>query len=402
MLDLEPRDSASADPLACVSRCARALVADAGIAGAGLRATSSVKRSRRVSGEVLWVAGAGAGTGETRRAGGDLTGLRLARVLAAMGDGELDEDPDLVAPAVCRVGSGARACPPEALLHAVVPATHVAITQPDTAMALCAAECGERHVRECFGPAAAWIPYDLAGVQLARALGRAAATPGVRFALLARRGLVTWGETERACHERTVAVDRMLRDRLPAGVRGRFRDGPALAPPADRERLLARLLPVLRGALGSRWPKVVELDTSPQVLDFVCSREAPLLARTGPVCPQQVVHTQRTPLWIDVDPRDDDVGDVAERIVRGARRHRAEVRWEAAAHGGEHPRIDPDARVVLLGGVGMVAAGATRTDARRARQAYRHAIAAMAGAAALDRFVAPSARECRAFARAMR
>lgn len=349
--------------------------------------------------------GSDAGHGSGSGGAGELAGLRLARILTAMSNGELDEDPQADALARCRVGSTARPCSPEALLHAVVPATHVDVTQPDGVMALCAAAGGERLAHACFGDAAAWIPYEVSRAELARELGLAAAESHVRMALLARRGLVTWGETERACHEATATAAKRARDFVAAGASGPRWGETALAPLGERERarLLAWLLPALRSALGSRRPKVLELDTSQAVLDFVCAREAPMLAQTGPVCSPQVLHTQRAPLWIEVDPRTDDAADLAERIVRGARRHRTHVRWEAAAFGGpDGPQVDPDARVVLIAGVGLVAAGATRTDARRARRAYRHAIEAIGAATALDRFVAPSAPECGAFERALR
>jgi rhamnose utilization protein RhaD (predicted bifunctional aldolase and dehydrogenase) len=412
VLSVDQSADVPADALGRLVRRARLLAADAETAGAGLRTTTSAKVSRRLGGEVLWVAGAGAvggdsdvehglGSGGT----GELAGLRLDRILAAMGDGELDDDSSAASLAGCGVGSNTRPCPPEALLHAVVPATHVDVTQPDGVMALCAAAGGERLAHACFGDAAAWIPYEVGRAELARELGLAAAESHVRMALLARRGLVTWGETERMCHEATATTARRARDFVAAGAHGPRWGGATLAPLGERERtrLLAWLLPVVRTALGSRRPKVLELDTSPAVLDFVCSREAPTLAQTGPVCPPQVLHTQRSPLWVDVDPRSDDAGDLAERIVRGARRHRAHMRWEAAAFGGpDGPLLDPDARVVLIAGVGLVAAGATRTEARRARCASRLAIATIGAATALVRFVSPSAPECGAFERALR
>jgi rhamnose utilization protein RhaD (predicted bifunctional aldolase and dehydrogenase) len=412
VLSVDQSADVPADALGRLVRRARLLAADAETAGAGLRTTTSAKVSRRLGGEVLWVAGVGAvGGGSDAELGsgsggaGELAGLRLDRILMAMGDGELEDDPQAMTLAGCRVGSAARRCPPETLLHAVVPATHVDVTQPDGVMALCAAAGGERLAHGCFGDAAAWIPYEVGGVELARELGLAAAESHVRMALLARRGLVTWGETERSCRNATETAAGRARDFVAAGALGPRWGESALTPFSERERtrLLARLFPVLRTALGSRRPKVLELDTSPEVLDFVCSREAPALAQAGPVCPQQVLHTQRAPLWIDVDPRSDDTGDLAERIVRGARRHRAHVRWEAAAFGGPDGRLtDPDARVVLIAGVGLVAAGATRMEARRARCAYRHAIEAIGAATALDRFVSPSAPECGAFERALR
>lgn len=395
-------------------RQARLLAADAETAGAGLRTTVSAKRSRRLGGEVLWVAGAGAVGGDSDAACGPasgagpdgLVGLRLDRVHAALTDGVLDGALHPVALAGCQVGPPARPCPPEALLHAVVPAAHVAVTQPDAAMALCAAADGARIAHACFGEAAAWIPYEATGAALARELGMAAAEAKVRMALLARRGLVTWGETEQACHEATVAATRRARDFVAAAAVGPRCGGPTLAPLGMRERarLLACLLPAMRRAFGEQRPKVLELDSSPEVLAFVCARDAPTLAQMGAVCSPQVVHTQRAPLWIDADLRCDDAGDLAERVVRGARRHRAQMRWESAAFGGgdDATRTDPDARVVLIAGLGLVSVGATRTEARRARLAFRHAIATIGAAAALDRYVAPSAAECAAVERALR
>jgi rhamnose utilization protein RhaD (predicted bifunctional aldolase and dehydrogenase) len=412
VLSVDQSADVPADALGRLVRRARLLAADAETAGAGLRTTTSTKLSLRLGGEVLWVAGVGAVSGGSDAEHGfgsggvgELACLRLAAVLTAMSDDELDDDPRAAALARGRVDSIACSCPPEALLHAVVPATHVDVTQPDGVMALCAAAGGERLAHACFGDAAAWIPYEVSRAELARELGLAAAESHVRFALLARRGLVTWGKTERACHAATTLAARRARDFVAAGALGPRCGGPALAPLSERERarLLACLLPVLHTALGSRRPRVLELDTSPTVLDFVCARDAPVLAQAGPVCPQQVLHTQRAPLWIDVDPRNDDDADLAERIVRGARRHRAHMRWEAAAFGGPDGRqLDADARVVLIAGVGLVAAGATRAEARRARCAYRHAIESIGAASVLDRFVAPSALECGGFERAVR
>ena len=411
MLSAEPSAGVPADALGRLVRRARRLADDAETTGAGLRATSSAKVSRRLGGEVLWVAGAGAAGGDSDvHAGsgsgraGALIGLRLSRIHAALGDGELDDEPHVASLAGCCVVASAGLCPPEALLHAVVPATHVDVAQPDAVMALCLAADGARLAHACFGGSAAWISYEAGGALLARELGRAATEPGVRMALLARRGLVTWGETEEACAAATQAASRRARAFLAARAPGPRCGGRALAPLDRRERtrLLTWLSPVLRSALGSRRPKVVEHDSSPAVLEFISSPDAPLLAAAGPACPQQVVHTQRAPLWIDVDARRDDAGDIAERIVRGARRHRACVRFEAATFGGGDAPLDPDARVVLIEGLGLLAAGPTRRDARRALLAYRHAIEAIGGAASLDRFVPPSTAECGAFERALR
>ncbi|MGN6187355.1 MAG: class II aldolase/adducin family protein [Conexibacter sp.] len=407
MLSIEPSTIVPVDALGRLVRQARLLTADAETAGAGLRTTVSAKRSHGPRGEVLWVTEAGAAVGDSDAARGPVSGagLWLDRLHAALADGALEGMPHPLLLSGRHVEPAAPVCPPEALLHAVVPATHVAVTQPDAVMALCASAGGEELAYACFGAAAAWIPYETSGTALARELGRAVAEPGVRLALLACRGLVTWGESEQACYEATIAAARRARYFVAAAARGPRCGGVGRAPLGARERarLLSQLLPVVRRALGARGAKVLALDVSPDVLSFVSARDAPTLAQTGAVCPQQVVHTQRAPLWLDADPRCDDAGDLAERLVRGARRQRALARWEAAAFGRERGApLDADPRVVLVEGVGMIAAGRTRTDARRARTAYRHAMATIGAVTALDRFVVPSPAECAAFARALR
>ena len=140
---------------------------------------------------------------------------------------------------------------------------------------------------------------------------------------------------------------------------------------------------------------MLEIDVSPELVEFLCARDAPLLAGAGPVCPRQVPLTRRLPLWIDCDPAREGAGDLAERIVQGLGRYRARARWEAAVCGKAGAAlVDPDPRVALFGGIGMVAAGPTGAAARGVARAYRHAVAVMTGATAIDRFVPPTALEC--------
>src|SRR5262249_40062430 len=138
------------------------------------------------------------------------------------------------------------------------------------------------------------------------------------------------------------------------------------APGADaldadrREALLADVLPVLRGALSGERPKILTVDTSPRVLEFVGSRDAGQLATVGPRGPDHPVHTKRVPLWIAFDPATDDADTLAERVASQAAVYREEYRayFDRLAAAGD-TMADPDARVVLIQNVGLVAAGTT-------------------------------------------
>ena len=112
---------------------------------------------------------------------------------------ERDEmsDEDMVAHlARCQTDPAAPRASIETLLHAFVPADHVHHTHPDAINVLAGTRDGERLVRECFGDEAAWIPYIRPGFTLAKQVGEAVrGDPGLKLVVLAKHGLVVWGDT---------------------------------------------------------------------------------------------------------------------------------------------------------------------------------------------------------------
>ena len=84
-------------------------------------------------------------------------------------------------------------------------------------------------MRECFGDSAAWIPYIRPGFTLSKQVGEAVRdTPGLRLVVLAKHGLVVWGDTaEEAYHATIDAINRAIAfvNERTKGAR-RF-DGPA-------------------------------------------------------------------------------------------------------------------------------------------------------------------------------
>jgi len=391
-----PAERALLAPLGRLAERARLLAAaDAG-AGAGSSSAKLSGARPTGAGELLWIAGVGDGL--VARPAPDLVALPLASLLVLLEREDLPDAELLAALARRRLAFAIPAHAAETLVHGLVPATHVDVTCPDAAMAICDAAAGPQLACECFGARAAWIPFERHGLTLAREVADAAVS-GARLAVLAKRGLVTWGETAEECHAATVAA----RDRAAAFVAARSWTprwgGPTLVPAAARRRtaLLRRLLPLLRRELSSGAPRALALDASAQVLSFLCARDAPTLADAGPASPRQAVLTKRVPLWVDCDPARDDEGDLAQRIARGLVRYRARARWELAICGGHGTALDADPRVVLIGGVGLVAAAETAARAQRVVHAYRHAIETMAGASALDRFAPATPLECAAF-----
>jgi rhamnulose-1-phosphate aldolase/alcohol dehydrogenase len=334
--------------------------------------------------DVMWVKGSGSDLATMGE--GDFTPLRLAEVLPLFERDEMSDEAMVAHLARCQLEPAAPRSSIETLLHAFVPAPHVHHTHPDGINVLAGTRDGERLVAECFGDEAAWIPYIRPGFTLAKQVGAAARdNPQLRLVVLAKHGLVVWGDTAEEAYRRTIEVINRAVEFVNARTAGEQRfDGRARGD-ASRPGLLRAILPALRGAVASERAKVLVVDTSPRVLEFVSSRAAPDLTDVGAACPDHLVHTKRVPLWIPFDPGREDAEVLAARIRERAAAYRDEYRAYVARHG--EAGADPDARVVLIQHVGLIGVGTSTKAARLSRDLYHRAIEVMAGAHALGGFV---------------
>jgi rhamnulose-1-phosphate aldolase/alcohol dehydrogenase len=346
--------------------------------------------------DVLWVKGSGSDLATMDAAG--FTGLRLEEILPLY-EREAMSDEEMVAYlARCQLEPSMPRCSIETLLHAFVPAAHVDHTHPDAINAIAGAADGEALARACFGDEAAWIDYIRPGFTLARQVGAAIrADDRVRIVILAKHGLVTWGDSAQESYRATIDAINRAADFVNERTNGSPRFGGAGNGGLDdqrREELLAELLPALRGAVSSARAKVLHVDTSPTVLELLGSERAPDLVTVGAPCPDHLVHTKRLPLWVPFDPGRDDAGALAERIAAGAAAYRDDYRAYVERFGDAATvPADPDPRVVLVQHVGLVAAGPNVKAARLSRDLYLRAIEVMAGADALGGFVSLTAEE---------
>src|SRR3954464_13917683 len=288
---------------------------------------------------VMWVKGSGS---HLATMGPEhFTGLKLDEVLPLMEREEMSDEDMVAYLARCQLDPTMPRASIETLLHAFVPAPHVHHTHPDGINVLAGTADGERLVADCFGDEAAWIPYIRPGFTLSKQVGGAVRdNPGLKLVVLAKHGLIVWGDTAEEAYRKTIEVI----NQAVAFVNTRTGDvsrfgGRKLEPGGD----LTALLPAIRGAVSSERAKVLTVDTSERVMEFVCSEQAARLVRVGAPCPDHLVHTKRLPLWIS---RED---ATPERIAALADKYRADYRayFEQFAGEGDVPG-DPDARIVLV------------------------------------------------------
>jgi rhamnulose-1-phosphate aldolase/alcohol dehydrogenase len=346
--------------------------------------------------DVLWVKGSGSDLATMDATG--FTGLRLREILPLYEREAMSDDAMVSYLARCQLDPTMPRASIETLLHAFVPAPHVDHTHPDAINAIAGAADGEALARACFGDEVAWIDYIRPGFTLARQVGEAIrADERVRVVILAKHGLVTWGETAQESYRATVEAINRAADFVNERTNGSARFGGPREGAIDDDRraeVLAALLPALRGAVSSERAKVLHVDTSAPVLELVDSAQAPDLVTVGAPCPDHLVHTKRVPLWVPFDPVRDDVDALTERVTAGAAAYRDDYRAYVGRFGDATTvPADPDPRVVLVQHVGLVAAGANVKAARLSRDLYLRAIEVMAGADALGGFVSLTAQE---------
>jgi rhamnose utilization protein RhaD (predicted bifunctional aldolase and dehydrogenase) len=248
----------------------------------------------------------------------------------------------------CMVEPGSRRPSIETLLHAFLPARHVDHVHADAICALTNTPDGERHVRAALGPDVAIVPYIRPGFSLSR---QVAALADARAVVLARHGLVTWGETHEESYGRTLelvaAAEAYLAEReWPSLV-----SAPDLAEPATETLLLT-----LRGLLSRDGRRVLHVDRAQRV--FADRPDAEVVATAARATPDHVLRIGAKSLVVR-DPAK--VADAVAAFVAAYEayfaRHRHRLPPGLAM-------LSPLPRVVLVPGLGAIAAGA---DARTAR-----------------------------------
>src|ERR671932_382062 len=173
--------------------------------------------------------------------------------------------------------------------------------------------------------------------------------------------------------------------------------------PERREELLAEVLPALRGALSS-WAeeathKILRPDhTSEDVFEFVCGRDSKELSQVGAACPDHLVRTKVRPLWVDFDPQREGADDLKPRLREGVEAYRRDYeayysRNRESSPEGEAPMFDPNPRVVLIPGVGLVGAAHNAKEANLSRDFAYRAINVMRGAHAIGGYVSLTEEE---------
>lgn len=301
--------------------------------------------------QVLWVKGSGSdmATSVAR----DYPALRLAE-LTALADVEEMTDEEMVAYVARALVDPTSPRPSiETLLHAFVPKTHIDHVHADSICALTNHAEGRQVVAEVLGDGYAYVDWVMPGFDLAKVVGKLADHEGV---VLANHGLFCWSDDSDDCYRRT--VDAVARADAHLAATGTSSKGARRVGDLDAEHHDLMLVN-LRGALCEHTHKVLIVDE--RLRDVADRDDVDVIVDAGV---SSADHMLRIKPWSAVVP--DPTAPGAARAAVAAYVDRYTSYYERHGHKvpdgyGMH---DPTPTVVLVPGLGAVAAGPNHATAK--------------------------------------
>lgn len=346
--------------------------------------------------EVMWVKGSGSDL--ATMGAENFTGLRMEDLAPLMERSEMPDEDMVEYLGHSMINSKHPRPSIETLLHAFLPYKHVDHTHPDSIISICCAHNGKEIAKEIFGDRFVWVPYIRPGFTLSKMIAEGVReNPHAELVLMEKHGLVTWGDTSEECYEKTL----LMINQAEAYINERIIDEKVFGgqkylsfSKEERREVLAKIMPIIRGAVSDEKKMILTFDDSEDVLQFLNSYEAPALSQVGAACPDHLVHTKRTPLYIDWDVEQDNIEDLIEHVKDGIEKFKNEYRayFERNKHEGDQI-FESAPRVILIPGIGMVNTGRSLAMAKVSGDLYHRAIAVMKGATSLGEFVSLSENE---------
>jgi rhamnulose-1-phosphate aldolase/alcohol dehydrogenase len=364
--------------------------------------------------DVLWVKGSG---GDLRTAGREFFSslyqkrlIDLQRVYGQRSDRGLKSaaEDDMVGMYThCTFNLNPRASSIDTPLHSFIPARFVDHMHPNAIIAIAASAKREELTRQLFGEEMAYVPWMRPGFELGLAMQEICRQqPQANAIMMGQHGFISWDDDEKTCYLRTLDFIERASEYIEAQYQAKGGDETAFGgakhrtvPEEPRRKILARLLPWLRGQVSQQRRFIGTIQDDEKILRFINSSDAPRLAELGTSCPDHFLRTKIKPLYVPIETDLADFSDegidghikkLKEKITAGLARYRQDYAayYQRCKRSNSPAMRDPNPTVILIPGVGMVAWGKDKSESRVTAEFYNCAVEVMRGAEAIDKYVA--------------
>ena len=294
----------------------------------------------------------------------------------------------------CTFNLNPRASSIDTPLHAFIPGIHIDHTHPNAVIAIAACKDQERLTKEIYGDEVIWTPWQRPGFDLGLMYEAVAEEiPQAKGIMMGQHGLINWADDDKACYKRSLDLIERASNYIKAHDKGENTFGGQKyqsLPEEEREALLVKLLPKLRGMVSQMNKFIGTVQTDETILRFVNSHDAARLAELGTSCPDHFIRTKIKPLYVDWDPQQEDLDALVAKLETGLASYRQDYTayYEACKHLDSPPMRDPNPTVILIPGVGMVAWGKNNSESRVTAEFYMNAVEVMRGAETISEYIA--------------
>jgi len=356
--------------------------------------------------QVLWVKGSGGDLRTAKAEGFASLYLEKIRAMRPLYLNDPDRGPktkieDDMYPMYshCVFNLNPRACSIDTPLHTLVPYQHVDHLHPNAVIAIAASVNQERLCREIYGEDVIYVPWQRPGFDIGLLIESLIKEhPNAKGVLLGHHGMSSWSNDDKTCYETALEIIDRAAEYIEAHDRGEKTFGGAKyapLPEPDRLRILAELLPWLRGRVSVYKRFVGTVQHDERMLRFVNSVDGPRLAELGTSCPDHFLRTKIKPLFVDWEPASRDVEALKTALLERLVQYRTdyEAYYERCRHPDSPAMRDPNPTVVLIPGLGMIAWGKNKSESRVTAEFYNCAIEVMRGAEAIDKYEAMDQQE---------
>ena len=277
-------------------------------------------------------------------------------------------------------------------LHGFIPFKHVDHTHPVAVIAVAASKDGERLTKEIYGNEVGWVDWQRPGFDLGLVMReKLRDKPDLKGLVMGQHGLINWADDDKECYDLSLTlIEKAARYLDEHDLGDKTFGGQKVAPLGEVERnaILHKILPSLRGLVSQEKKFVGTVEARPEVLEFVSSHDAPRLAELGTSCPDHFLRTKIKPLYVDWQP-DEGVERLLEKLKTGLESYREDYAHYYETHKHEDsPAIrNPNPTVILIPGVGLVAWGKNKSESRVTAEFYTGAVGVMRGAEAVSEYI---------------
>ncbi|WP_040984976.1 bifunctional rhamnulose-1-phosphate aldolase/short-chain dehydrogenase [Oceanobacillus jeddahense] len=349
--------------------------------------------------EVMWVKGSGSDLATMKDR--NFTGLKLDDIKPLIERENMSDEEMVAYLQHCMIDTKHPRSSIETLLHAFLPFKNVDHTHPDAIISIACADNGEDIAKEIYGERFVWVPYIRPGFKLSKMIAEGVENnPNAELVIMEKHGLVTWGSTSKESYDKTISVIQEAEDYIETKAKGKtLFSGQKYESlnTEEREKILAQVLPVIRGEVSEDNKMIITNDSNDSILEFVNSEDAKALSQIGAACPDHLVHTKRVPLYVDWDPATKDVSGLIESIHSGISRFKEKyIAYFERNKSKDDEIVEAVPRVLLIPGIGMVNTGKSWAAANVSKSLYHRAVSVMRGSTILGNFI--SLNEAESFA----